>query len=570
MNEIDAALLIKRTKEYRELESKYESLKNKYEKDICRKRKNFFETQKKQKKRVTEDIIESMSQTDKFCKSVGLKIQNTILVPLKDCNENEKIVLSIESKEKVNDYVNKSVYIKDQKNVSNDTWQSFITFLGTELPPLNQIISKKVHLNSLIAIHENSKGVYVDVKGKLENILKNLEGDIHPKKDKIHVKFAGDTTNVSKTSKFLNITACILDEGTKALTSKGNYVIGLFKVQKENYEEIESCVAGLKEEIKNLNSLKLGDKEYKVEKYFAGDWKFLSLCLGIKAANSQQPCVWCKYVTHTTKEETLDSDCWTMIPPKDENSDKNCQKNSARTIEDAIESVESGKPEDGYFKRPIFDFIPIQRYMIDMLHLFLRISDKLYELLFVELQNEVGKTKEERKQNTRAFIKFVSETCTISNVSYSDMNKKLRLRDLSGPEKIKLFENFNLKEYVPGFESGELVNKIWKDFYSVYRSVKENDLRSADVKCRTREWLKLFLSKYSHSDISPYMHAFVFHLHEFVTLYGNINLFNLQGLEKKNDILKSQYFRGTNRHADNIKQIVLKQNRLDLLSYLDK
>ncbi len=37
------------------------------------------------------------------------------------------------------------------------------------------------------------------------------------------------------------------------------------------------------------------------------------------------------------------------------------------------------------------------------------------------------------------------------------------------------------------------------------------------------------------------------HLHEFVELYGDVNLFNQQGLEKLNDQTTTQFFRGTNK-----------------------
>ena len=89
-------LLIRRTKEYIELEKKYEDLKNKYESNNIRKRKNYFDICEKQKKKIRKDILESMSQANKFSLSIGLKIQEAILVPLKDINKDDKIHLEIQ------------------------------------------------------------------------------------------------------------------------------------------------------------------------------------------------------------------------------------------------------------------------------------------------------------------------------------------------------------------------------------------------------------------------------------------------------------------------------------------
>ena len=47
------------------------------------------------------------------------------------------------------------------------------------------------------------------------------------------------------------------------------------------------------------------------------------------------------------------------------------------------------------------------------------------------------------------------------------------------------------------------------------------------------------------------MHIFVAHLHEFKSINGAINSFNIQGLEKLNDLTTSQFFRATNRKKTN-------------------
>jgi hypothetical protein len=61
--------------------------------------------------------------------------------------------------------------------------------------------------------------------------------------------------------------------------------------------------------------------------------------------------------------------------------------------------------------------------------------------------------------------------------------------------------------------------------------------------------------------ITPYINTFVHHLHEFVELYGNVKVFNQQGLEKLNDQTTTQFFRGTNR-KEFLKQLLNKRNRI--------
>ena len=62
------------------------------------------------------------------------------------------------------------------------------------------------------------------------------------------------------------------------------------------------------------------------------------------------------------------------------------------------------------------------------------------------------------------------------------------------------------------------------------------------------------------------MHAFSQHIPEFLKLYGNVNIFNQQGLEKYNDQSSKDYFRSTNhKNLEALRQMMLKKNRVQLL-----
>ena len=104
------------------------------------------------------------------------------------------------------------------------------------------------------------------------------------------------------------------------------------------------------------------------------------------------------------------------------------------------------------------------------------------------------------------------------------------------------------------------------DFYEILNLVKAVELDATQLKQRTHQWLELFLSVYSKSSVTPYMHAFVAHLHEFVHLYKDINAFNCQGLEKLNDISTVQYFKGTNKKETALHQMLKKRNRIEFLA----
>lgn len=291
--------------------------------------------------------------------------------------------------------------------------------------------------------------------------------------------------------------------------------------------------------------------------------------IGLLGANSKYPCVWCK----CPKEEfwCQDKD-WSII---DANQ-------GARSYEDrmaVLAESENKKKKDSqytycYTKPAIFrNLIPNSRYMIDMLHLFLRISDTLFNLLVKDCSladnfdsQAIAKFDLIKYKHMNSLQHFLNEKC---NVRFQFLwvceTKKLTWRDLVGPEKIKMFENLNLKEIIPDHEKLDAVESIWNDFYTIVQQVKDVEIDAVELKEKTREWLALYLTVYNKATVTPYMHAFVSHLPEFVHLYKDINAFNCQGLEKLNDLTTAQFFKGTNKQDTALHQMLKKRNRMEFL-----
>ena len=110
---------------------------------------------------------------------------------------------------------------------------------------------------------------------------------------------------------------------------------------------------------------------------------------------------------------------------------------------------------------------------------------------------------------------------------------------------------------------GNEIQKLWDDFYSLFKTLNSNECDADDFQRRSKEWINLFVSLYQTKDVTPYMHSFTFHVPEFIKLYDNITIFNQQGLEKLNDMTTKYFQRGTNhRDISAFKQILQKAIRL--------
>ena len=275
----------------------------------------------------------------------------------------------------------------------------------------------------------------------------------------------------------------------------------MFDITKEDYETMILCLEQIKMQIDNLNELEIDGIKYKIEKYIGGDLKMSAIIYGINQANSNCPCIWCVW----DKKKLANSDIqkveeeiyreWSIID----------KEKGTRTLESSM----NFQGQNGFIKKPILN-IPFHKVIIDMLHLFLRISDVLYDLFIANLRQLDGKQKNEIDFSTQPhlnqFFLDLKETYKIQN-PYFINGKSIKIRDLRGPEKKRLFENIDLTKYADNEKIKE-IDKLWKDFWEIFNQVKRNVINKDIIKEKTSNWLINFSKLYDSTHITPYIHCF--------------------------------------------------------------
>ena len=326
----------------------------------------------------------------------------------------------------------------------------------TSIPSIFGMKKRKKEIDSLFTVHNNEMGVFYSMRDKLKFRLESFfdrrygvkeENDEEtavsttnkPFRDEIiHVKLAADGTNIGRSLKLLNFTFTIINEGGRAKTATGNYTVGIFEIENESREAVTISFRELTDEIESIDEIEIRGRTVKIVFYYGGDWKMLANSLGIQAANSKYCCIWCK----CSKDEYYDLDKeWSITDPK----------KGARTHEEQAAILNHPDYDKivnyGCKNEPVFrDVIPISRYMIDMLHLFLRISDSLFNLLIKDCcvadgfdMSAISSFDVKKYKHMNSFQHFLNEKC---NVKFSFLwiaeTKKLTWRDLCGPEKVYL------------------------------------------------------------------------------------------------------------------------------------
>ena len=303
-----------------------------------------------------------------WLKNIGLKFKKIEIEFIEENEDDESLknfIIEVnEHKSKV--LTKHALLAKDKILMSDVSFHLFRNDLHLDLPSLSAVKKERITYRNLFSMSTNTRGCYNNIKDMLVYKIRNSSLKLD---NNIMVKFSADGKIISKKVKLINLKFTLINEKDKAKTAKGNYTIGIFRIQNEDYEEITACFENVGNQIDELTDINIDNKIYNIQKYFGGDMKFLAIICGINAANSIYPCIWCKWC----KSEKYDAEkIWSITSVKD----------NARTILEA----DVFRNENGYIKPPVLKSMPYQNYVIDTLHKFLRITDVLLDYLIIDLQ----------------------------------------------------------------------------------------------------------------------------------------------------------------------------------------
>ena len=397
------------------------------------------------------------------------------------------------------DVLNMMLLIKDQYNVSTSAYHE-MSQVCKSLPRSYKLKQRIKELNSIWDIRPTPNGTVGfqqsledRLRIRVQHLLKSLEPDAELNGNRVlRLKLSGDGTRIGKRLHVVMFTFTLLNEGRKACSSEGNHILAVFK-EPEKYESVMNALSDITAEVEKLNSIDVNGVNFRIEYYLGGDWKFLAMATGIDAASSTYACIWCKCPTNLR----FDPDkVWSVTNTSE----------GARTIEDTIKlsQLPRSKKQFNVSNTPLFPTIPLTNVVIDNLHLFLRVSDVLLDLLITELkrQDSIDKvkrfssfdiTKYKHMQDFEQFIKGLGIPGFEFNVGRA--SKMFKSRSLTGPEKLKVFHNIKVRLLLPNFPCNEAskIQHLWDELLQLNMlfSSAADDLSPAVIdtfECRAREW----------------------------------------------------------------------------------
>ncbi|PKC53555.1 hypothetical protein RhiirA1_479071 [Rhizophagus irregularis] len=323
-------------------------------------------------------------------------------------------------------------------------------------------------------INATGKGAYRSVKKILEYIIPSYveKGILDPAIPTIHLRISGDGRNVGRKVKHVMITIALLDDSINICKPNYHYTTILFPGS-ENYPTLKVAANALTQELQELSNvgIVINNTLWNFEFFFSSDWKFLATCLGFNAANSNNFCPWCEI---TKNQRGNGQNDW--------------------TISKSMSSLnENPTAYPGHKLPPLFNMISLKNHVPDKLHIMLRITDRLWELVLQEIKNE-GLFNDitrniiiKEMENLKIRFEFWNIHGT-NNWNYTS---------LMGDDKLCVLRNFNLtKLFDP--ERAALIKSLWDGFAELYDLLGEKTTDPQYFRLKAKVWCELFLKKTYH------------------------------------------------------------------------
>ncbi|XP_078701561.1 uncharacterized protein LOC144927753 [Branchiostoma floridae x Branchiostoma belcheri] len=493
------------------------------------------------------------------------------------------------------------------------------------VPPLYKVIKERVCQNGMIPIitEANNNMARRSVSDLLAHLLRHPKHRGSVSAGEISVRFSGDGRQVTRNNRIGAVMGTLRIVPNRNTINKETESAQLHHTIDEEasifvYEggedhEVQRETAGMVyKEIEDVrkNGLVIDGKTVKVKWYLTADWKFLATLLGLNQASSKSFCLWC----HCKKEEICDFDkpSWNIQrKPGDHN----------RFL--------GQREHKGHVLPPLVDF-NFDEIVPDVLHMGMRIRGKLFNQVVVWAINQ-RRTKElvaamkdtgvpfrlmegtgddgkgsirtwtqlNAKQLERVFEKLDLNAVltdrwspaglTVASLTVAQLKVELQKRGLETAGRkdalVKRLSEFLHSDQLPLPEEDQAnhpiliignIIKLWKDFEELAVAMKAEPgaaghLAPSMFQQKAREWGKLFRRVTFDEHVTPYIHAMVYHVPQFLRRYKFINDLSCESVEQKNHTQNRRFHHGSQRSGRGSKwtvQVMEYENR-DLFAVLN-
>jgi hypothetical protein len=261
--------------------------------------------------------------------------------------------------------------------------------------------------------------------------------------------------------------------------------------------------------------------------FLAGDMVWHRTERGLNSCNSSFPCFKCRVHKNDFYKKNY----------KLLNSASN---NKLRSVEEsALFCLNKHKEKEGYINKPIFDFIPFSKCHHDPLHETIRIPNYLLKLthhLLIKLDNNNSK-KIEKLPAQKLLFDWLKTTGIKVPIKLKEESTKASennfiLKTFTGSQWRKICMLITKEAIDRRIKDAENIVWLFNNFYRLNIGYTHNFYKDkiSLFQKRVDEWKDKFNQVFEAKNNTCYIHYFTDHVASQIKEFGDIDLFNIEGL----------------------------------------
>ncbi|CAF1547595.1 unnamed protein product [Adineta ricciae] len=406
--------------------------------------------------------------------------------------------------------------------------------------------------------------------------------------DMLNIRFNMDGTLIGN-KHIVAISINCIEGGNQCQAAKNLIPLGLFEVQKENTELLRQTLPlEFVNDIKSVKYISIGAKNISTRVRLGGDLMNAVYVYGLAGFSSNYPCIFCtqhKDDLHVTDDTEYDK---TVTEGKGKNKQTvtihvgstsyHDSTKRARSLAEQTLCLAKNTNELGYKCEPLFgDLFDYQDYCVDTLHMKLRVFDVILKDILT-YASRTGKYGAEHVAIIERKIKILNQHCerTVGKrfffqIETDDKNKTISSHGkLSGHLQDLFFVDSFPYDDILNDDIAKSARIVVNKFKEILVEVKHTSMRRKGVLKRlSLEFVKEFRQSGLRTTVTPYIHIIGNHLFEFDE-FNNLGDYNMQGVEKNNDLLSRLYFSSTNPAKNPLLTMLQKLFRMLEMNFQDE
>ena len=369
---------------------------------------------------------------------------------------------------------------------------------------------KNRHQPALLAVRRARQKVNTkagDIKCILRRFLETAAAasSLTKLENGLEVKIAGDGHDVQRFRKFVTLTVSLVG------SQKMSDIVPLSVIPgQESYDSLSQSqfFSVLKDAM--IPNIEYQGKTFDVRYFFGGDLKFILSCLGMKAANSRNSCIYCrcdKSKWHTCLSSVK---CELRFDPS--------------VMKLSYTKRDAGMKADCLVPIGKFEFV-----MLDTMHMFFRVTDQLFRRA-LNFADKKGIAAFEKLCEEKKISSFYLKCDDVAGVTFSKLTGRARnimLRDV--------FCTDGLPRFIPA-EHVRPILSVFEAFKVLWDRISVAVCSSVELISAIEQFISLFRKVFAISEIPDYVHLLC-HLPILVDRFGNATAFQQQSGEQTNFIV---------------------------------